>query len=280
MNDNPGVHKIELHQPKKAFAIIPNRAVRDPNLTANSFRLLAYLLSHNDGYELTYRQIEKQTGLGRYAINAASKQLTERGWLRVEQTKLPNGQFGPKSWTLLTPNGDEPTTGDSVAGEPAPDAFHSGTANGLKKTKVKENKQLEKTKVKNNYSSNELQRLFDEFWEVYPRKRGKGAAAKAYETALDKIAPDELLNKVRAFAHDPWRPDDFTPLATTWLNQERWDDEPYRKPDKDKTNSEKNVENLRASMALLGMKEVESNEQTGNESVTDFGVNLRSAENL
>ena len=280
MNDNPGVHKIELHQPKKAFAIIPNSAVRDPKLTANSFRLLAYLLSHNDGYELTYRQIEKQTGLGRYAINAASKQLTERGWLRVEQTKLPNGQFGPKSWTLLTPNGDEPTAGDSVAGEPAPDAFHSGTANGLKKTKVKENKQLEKTKVKNNYSSNELQRLFDEFWDVYPRKRGKGAAAKAYETALDKIAPDELLNKVRAFAHDPWRPDDFTPLATTWLNQERWDDEPYRKPDKDKTNSEKNVENLRASMALLGMKEVESNEQTGNESVTDFGVNLRSAENL
>jgi len=260
MNDNPGVHKIELHQPKKAFAIIPNKAVRDPKLTANSFRLLAYLLSHNDGYELTYRQIEKQAGLGRYAINAASKQLTERGWLRVEQTKLPNGQFGPKSWTLLTPTADESTAGEPVAGQSAPDAFHSGTANGLKKTTSKENKPKEKTKVENRHSPDELQRLFNEFWDVYPRKRGKGAAARAYETALTKIEPDELLDRVKDFADDPWRPNDFTPLATTWLNQERWGDEPYQKPDKDKTNSERNVENLRASMQLLGMKEVETDE--------------------
>jgi len=283
MNDNPGVHKIELHQPKKAFAIIPNKAVRNPNLTANSFRLLAYLLSHNDGYELTYRQIEKQTGLGRYAINAASKQLSERGWLRVEQTKLANGQFGPKSWTLLTPGDNDSTADDSVAGQSAPDAFHSGTARGLKKTKAKENNELEKTKSKNHYSSDELQRLFDEFWDVYPRKRGKGAAAAAYEKALEKIAPEVLLERVRAFAADPWRPDDFTPLATTWLNQERWDDEPYRKPDKEKTNSERNIENLRASMALLETserKQVESNESTRSESTLGFGLNLRSAEDI
>ena len=277
MNDNPGVHKIELHQPKKAFAIIPNMAVRDPKLTANSFRLLAYLLSHNDGYELTYRQIEKQTGLGRYAINAASKQLAERGWLRVEQTKLKNGQFGPKSWTLLSPDANE-----SAAGESTADGFHSGTANGLKKTKTRENKSSKKTKIEKSYSPEELEIHFNEFWEAYPLKRGKGAAAKAYEKALDKVQPDYLLDRVRSFRDDPYRPYDFTPLATTWLNQERWEDEPYKKRDKDKTNSERNIENFRASMAILRgeTKEVESNEQSRSESAIDFGINLRSTEDI
>ena len=266
MNDNPGVHKIELHQPKKAFAIIPNMAVRDPKLTANSFRLLAYLLSHNDGYELTYRQ-----------INAASKQLSERGWLRVEQTKLKNGQFGPKSWTLLSPEANEPVAGQSTA-----DSFHSGTANGLKKTISKENKPNKKTKIENVYSPEQLEIHFNDFWQAYPLKRGKGAAATAYEKALDKVQPDYLLDKVRSFRDDPHRPYDSTPLATTWLNQERWEDEPYKKRDKDKTNSERNVENFRASMQVLRgeQKEVESSGQSTSESAIDFGVNFRSAEDI
>jgi hypothetical protein len=131
------------------------------------------------------------------------------------------------------------------------------------------------------FTPDELQIHFADFWEAYPLKRGKGAAAKAYEKALKKVAPDYLLDRTRRFRDDPHRPDDFTPLCTTWLNQERWDDEPYKKRDKDKTNSEKNVENLRSAMALLGndMKEVES-EQVRNAGAIDFGVNFRSAQDI
>jgi predicted transcriptional regulator len=280
MNDNPGVHKIELHQPKKAFAIIPNRAVRDPNLTANSFRLLAYLLSHNDGYELTYRQIEKQTGLGRYAINAASKQLTERGWLRVEQTKLPNGQFGPKSWTLLTPSGDEPVAGDSVAGEPAPDGFHSGTAHGLKKTTVKENNLKENTKeIEDIVPSQDS--AFDDWWSYYPRKEGKGAAKKEFVKALKKASLEVLINAAESYSNDLNREPKFTVQPARWLREERWGDGPLPL-NRSLTNSEKNIQNFRASMALLEsepMKEVENGQVTSN-GIADFGVNLRSADSI
>jgi hypothetical protein len=280
MNDNPGVHKIELHQPKKAFAIIPNKAVRDPKLTANSFRLLAYLLSHNDGYELTYRQIEKQTGLGRYAINAASKQLTERGWLRVEQTKLPNGQFGPKSWTLLTPGDDEPTAGEPVAGQSAPDAFHSGTANGLKKTTVKENNLLENTREIED-TALEQQSAFDEWWSHYPRKEGKGAARKEFGKALKKAGIDVLVKAADSYTNDPNREPKFTVQPARWLREERWDDGPLPL-NRSLTNSEKNIQNLRASMALLEnepMKEVE-NGQVTSQGAIDFGINLRSADSV
>jgi len=224
VNDNPGVHKIELHQPKKAFAIIPNMAVRDPKLSANSFRLLAYLLSHNDGYELTYRQIEKQTGLGRYAINAASKQLGERGWLRVEQTKLKNGQFGPKSWTLLSPEANEPVAGQSTA-----DSFHSGTANGLKKTKTREDKQVEKTI--------DIEIAFNSFWSVYPKKDDKGLARRSFEKALKRATLEQILAGSEKYRDDPNREQAFTKNPSTWLNADAWENGPLpsrvvRKPRK------------------------------------------------
>ena len=264
MNDNPGVHKIELHQPKKAFAIIPNRAVRDPRITANSFRLLAYLLSHNDGYELTYRQIEKQAGLGRYAINAASKQLTELGWLRVEQTKLANGQFGPKSWTLLTPDGNEPIAGDTVAGEPAPDGFHSGTANGLKKTKVKEDKQLEKTI--------DIEQGFNRFWSVYPKKDDKPLALRSFQKALDRTTVEVIVSAAERYRDDPNREALFTKNPSTWLNADAWENGPLPSRVVSKPRKLTNAEEGALLVAKLRAREQEKKALESNARVELNGV--------
>lgn len=225
MNHHPGVHKIELRQPKKAFALIPNQAVRDPELTANSFRLLAYLLSHNDGYELTYRQIERQTALGRYAINAASKQLVSKGWLRVEQTKLPNGQFGPKSWTLLSPDANESATGDSTA-----DAFHSGTTNGLKKIKTQEDKELEK--------NIDIETGFAQFWSVYPKKDDKRLARRSFDKALERASLEVIIAGAIRYRDDPNRELPFTKNPSSWLNADAWENGPLPARGRKLTNAE------------------------------------------
>lgn len=70
---------------------------------------------------------------------------------------------------------------------------------------------------------------FEQFWVVYPRKIGKGAARKAFA----KIKPsDELLKRmvvavVTQSKSDAWTKDggQFIPNPATWLNQERWEDE-------------------------------------------------------
>jgi len=70
---------------------------------------------------------------------------------------------------------------------------------------------------------------FSEFWEVYPRKTGKGAAEKAFE----KINPskdllDTMIRAVRAACMSrQWQKDngDYIPNPATWLNQKRWEDE-------------------------------------------------------
>ena len=69
---------------------------------------------------------------------------------------------------------------------------------------------------------------FDTFWKAYPRKVGKGDARKKFEKALKHTDFDTImtaLGKQKQSAQ--WKRDggQFVPHPSTWLNQERWDDE-------------------------------------------------------
>ena len=68
---------------------------------------------------------------------------------------------------------------------------------------------------------------FDLFWEAYPRRVGKLAAARAWK----RLKPDPQLVGRMLWAitwqrtSRQWR-EGFVPHPTTWLNQGRWMDEP------------------------------------------------------
>lgn len=67
---------------------------------------------------------------------------------------------------------------------------------------------------------------FDDFWRAYPRRVGKRAAAAAWGRAVKRAAPETIIAAAEAYAADPNREPAFTAHPTTWLNQDRWDDEP------------------------------------------------------
>lgn len=76
---------------------------------------------------------------------------------------------------------------------------------------------------------------FDNFWSVYPRKKGKAKALESYTKAL-KTGTDAttILEAAKRYASEQNGADPkFTLHPTTWLNQGRWDDEPdpeYQEP--------------------------------------------------
>jgi len=79
---------------------------------------------------------------------------------------------------------------------------------------------------------------FDIFWKEYPKKIGKGAAEKIW----DKIKPDILLQEkiinkiIEAKLSEQWQKEhgQFIPHPSTWLNQNRWEDN-YSQIDLQKT---------------------------------------------
>ena len=67
---------------------------------------------------------------------------------------------------------------------------------------------------------------FEEFWNMYPRKVGKGHARLAFKKAADKEDPAKIIEAAYKFAAVmEGKEKQYIPHPTTWLNGERWDDE-------------------------------------------------------
>ena len=75
---------------------------------------------------------------------------------------------------------------------------------------------------------------FNSFWSLYPARRGKKSGKMPAFVAWQKAAmdEDELLAACTASINKQIRDDDWTkdngtfiPMASTWLNQRRWEDE-------------------------------------------------------
>jgi hypothetical protein len=68
--------------------------------------------------------------------------------------------------------------------------------------------------------------LFLEWYEIYPRKQAMGASEVAYLKALKDVSHETLMDAVRRYRSDPNLPPlkKHIPLASTWLNQRRFDD--------------------------------------------------------
>lgn len=69
---------------------------------------------------------------------------------------------------------------------------------------------------------------FEEFWQAYPRKIGKAAAAKKFESLVKKrVAPvDELITGAMRYGAATTNTEpQFICHPTTWLNQGRWSDD-------------------------------------------------------
>ena len=80
----------------------------------------------------------------------------------------------------------------------------------------------------------DLRESFDAFWDAFPKKAGKGAAWKWWHKR--KPIPELLATMIAALdwqrRQEHWLRDGgrYIPNPLTWLNAERWQDEPTRIP--------------------------------------------------
>jgi uncharacterized protein YdaU (DUF1376 family) len=80
--------------------------------------------------------------------------------------------------------------------------------------------------------ADESDKAFAEFWTHYPRKIGRAAASKAFAKASKKHKTDDILFGLSQQIDTMKSKDQqFIPHAATWLNAERWQDEPEQPND-------------------------------------------------
>ncbi len=102
----------------------------------------------------------------------------------------------------------------------------------IDKTSIDKDRE-DKTSIDKNTIVRESERRFDVFWDAYPRKASKKDAKKSW----NRINPSDELLEVMLGAINEWKRTEqwsderYIPLPSTWLNQERWNDEVPKKKD-------------------------------------------------
>ena len=196
-----GHHSFDDH-----FTQIPNQWLRDARLSFKARGMLALLMSHTQGWQLSIASLAEQNREGKDAIRSAIQELEELGYLTRSQVN-EGGKFGESTWTTNDP-ADLPLSGFPPSDNPTP-----------------KNNNLKEEQFKNTKEEGD----FETFWKSYPRSESKSQAKRAYQRALKKISHDELMKALETYkAHNSKNQIIFA-YAATWLNGERYLDE-YEAP--------------------------------------------------
>ena len=153
--------------------------------------------------EMTDRSIRNQIDI-----------LKQMGLIEVIDRKRPNGSQTSNAYCLMlkddTDRKNIPTPQENISATPVQNfPTHNLVNNNLGKELLNNNDH------------------FEDFWAAYPRKVAKGNARKAFAAAMKKATIEEIsagLNKQLAALSKKER--QYIPHASTWLNGERWNDEP------------------------------------------------------
>ena len=192
------------------FSIIPHWVLFS-NVSAQAIRLYCVLRKYADNetldaYPSRQTLANKMQVDSTKTVDRAIKELLDIGALTVSRRLKDNGEFDSNLYTLMSLPSD---TGVSTYPQESPTNYNHITKTKLTRT----NKDI----------SPFFEQDFEEFWQAYPRKVGKAQAKRAFAKALEKTSLQQILSGICNLIYDDIK---FCPHPTTWLNSERWNDEP------------------------------------------------------
>ena len=219
------------------WAILPASVRYDPELIPNAKLLYAEItaLQEATGYCFATNQyLADLFGLKPATITALLKNLTDHGYIQVEVDRDEGTKQVVQRRIFTTAK--LPTVA-------APSPIHIGEGSPIKI----EDPPLKKPKENNTRDNNippkapqggrrrrEVKKepdhkpeRFKRFWDFYPRGENKQGAIRAW----DRLSPtDEQIDQMakalkRQMQSEEWKNGIGIPHASTWLNNQRWEDE-------------------------------------------------------
>ena len=179
-------------------------------------------LEDGEWFYLIHAHQIQQTGLTEHKLRRCKQILRDD---EIIDTCM-RGKPAKEKYRLLLPNLIK-TLENKTSKNPRAKTSKNPRAN------IKENKKDKETSSsdfpKNGYITPSQ---FEKFWNLYPKKAGKGAALSKWNTICGKPPKDRptWVEIKKAVFHqkksDQWQNAKYIPHATTWLNQNRWLDDP------------------------------------------------------
>jgi len=205
------------------FEQIPHWVLFHPDATPNGIRLYLILRSFAMGKEYAFpsrKVLADAMHVSIPTLYAARKNLVDIGAITVEERRSKNGD---QTSNLYWVHWDIPDDGVKKITHPPVNFFDTPLSRNLYPNTDKTNTDKQ-TLVQKPVTVKDDQD-FDRFWQIYPRKAGKGAARQAWAKAILKTSVEHICEGAERYRDDPNRVEAYTAHPSTWLNNERWDDD-------------------------------------------------------
>ncbi|TGU93476.1 helix-turn-helix domain-containing protein [Mesorhizobium sp. M00.F.Ca.ET.151.01.1.1] len=231
------------------YCIFPADSLDDERVTATHLRLLAVAgtMSNNNGWFVASQStMAKRVRCTRETVNRNLRDLVEFGYLRMRGRVGEDGRRLVNEYQVLMDReparaAREDTTPVTVGSQGVCDASVTYPVTQLDHTPcdAAASQQVNDPFFKRPLSPKGETRAqlslamaahspasaFESWWMLYPEKVGRGAASKAFDRALRKTSLEALIAGVQRYITS--KPADRAWChPSTWLNQERWTDEP------------------------------------------------------
>ncbi len=234
------------------FSILPIEVLRDTRLTLRDLRVLIALHAFKDQAGRCWPSrglLAALTGLPEARISVATTRLVTLGWVAKEgrggRSQACRYRLGVPETVTETVTVTDSVTVTKPVTKTVTDSVTktvTETVRGIEQTmNIPENKPLSCADGEGEYQVEQAQRTvpgakalavsFERFWIVYPKKRNKGDALKAWRALKPS---EELVTAIlaaieRAKASVQWRKDEgqFIPYPASWLRARGWEDEEH-----------------------------------------------------
>ena len=238
------------------YMVISNRIARDERLSFEARGLLVFMLSMSDDWNFSIKGLVNQTGMKRSVILRMVKELRDCGYILIKQETKKDGKFTAKTWEIYenctvvrfdrsrskpqsvkTDYGKTETI-DFVDSQPQSDLTVVGENRSTVlpqsvKTVVGENGPIRNTNIERNTKEkenarvlSEVEKMFVEFWAIYPKKVDKKGAFRAFKNIkkLKEVFPGIMAALEIQRRSEQWTKANgqFIPNPTTYIHQERW----------------------------------------------------------
>lgn len=235
------VHREEHNE---GFTQVDNTVLRNVNLSFEARGFLVYLLSFPDDWNFTVRGLVKQTGVSKSTILRLMNELKAAGYIKLEKHKDKDGRFTSSSWhiyegtfeshipqkrnTAKTEHGENGTRSARNTVNPESGITEHGENGPIRIMNVNEelNKQITKENKQQGGVLSEVEKMFLQFWSIYPKKVDKKGSFRAFKN-IPKLK-EQFPGIIKALEiqkeSDQWTKNhgQFIPNPTTYIHQERW----------------------------------------------------------
>lgn len=191
---------------------------KDANVSVKTVQRAVSLLEQR-GY-ITIKKRYKKNGKRResnyYVLNIAMYQDEESLYGQNDHIDSEYGQNDPPIWSNCPPNMDNMT---GVYGQNDQVIILSELNKGIRLNEL----EVKPVSRENDVSRNAIEKEFEHFWQLYPRKDGsKEKAFISFRRLRKTTSLETILNSLDEYINEPGRNDAHTRGAARWLKSEPW----------------------------------------------------------